>query len=155
MGEELFLGRRVRPRWPDGSRAVRTGAGVRRLADRLTRLDDDSGQRKADLPSAGKLDIALRQELRIDQRAMLDPEAPIDSEPAAKRVEAVLRTGMPRPRQRQRVDHPAEADERARAQTELVVEESEIEAGIMRDQGTVAEEIDQFLHPLVEKRLVG
>ena len=38
---------------------------------------------------------------------MLDAVAAVDSEAHAQGIEAMLRAGMPRPRERQRVDHPA------------------------------------------------
>ena len=113
----------------------------------LDPLGDDVGQGEADLAAAGQLDIALGEELGVDQGAVLDPQAPVDPEAGAQRVEAVLGAGMPGAGDLQRVDHPGQADERMAAIVELVVEEAEIEAGIVRDQRTVAEEFEQVLAP--------
>ena len=52
---------------------------------------------------------------------------------------------MARAGEHQRVDHPAHADRRAAAALKLVIEEAEIEAGIVRDQRRIADEFEQFL----------
>ena len=44
------------------------------------------------------------------------------------------------------------ADERPAARAELVIEEAEIEAGIVRDQRRIADELEQLLAALVGKR---
>ena len=62
---------------------------------------------KADLPPPGQFDIDLGKQLRVEQRAVLDPVTAIDAEPYAQGVEAVLGARMPCPREGQRVDHPA------------------------------------------------
>ena len=74
-----------------------------RLADchgpgRFRCTGDASGvgdQAEADLAAAGQLDIDLREQLRVEQRAMLDALAAVDAEPRAQGVEAVLGTGVP------------------------------------------------------------
>src|SRR4051812_23813755 len=52
-------------------------------------------QAKADLPTTGQLDINLCQQLRVEQRAMLDAMAAVDPEPNAQSVEAVLGAWVP------------------------------------------------------------
>src|SRR3954470_7704215 len=107
MRGELLRGRRVRPRRPDLDRDSRRI----RLADLpADRHRDDLIEPEADLPAAGQLDIALGEKLGIDQRAMLDTQAAIDSEAGAERVEAVLGARMPGTGELERIDHPAEAD---------------------------------------------
>ena len=53
---------------------------------------------EADLPPAGQFDIDLREQLRVEQRAVLDALAAIDAEAHAQGVEAVLRAGVLRAR---------------------------------------------------------
>ena len=52
-------------------------------------------QAEADLAPAGQLDIDLDQQLRIEQRAMLDPLRAVDAIAGAERVEAVLGARVP------------------------------------------------------------
>src|SRR4051812_42080475 len=150
MRGELLRGRSVRPRRPDldrDSRRIRLADGP---ADRHR---DDLIEPEADLPAAGQLDIALGEKLGVDQRAMLDAQAAIDSEAGAERVEAVLGARVPGTRELERVDHPAEADQRPAAIVQLMVQKAEIEARVVSDERAIAEEADQILDDLVEARL--
>src|SRR5215213_5491984 len=85
-----FLKRRKvrarRPRFAD--RHLARGSGQCHLAD-------FGHQSKADLPSAGQLDIDLRKQLRIEQGAVLHAMAAVDSEAHAQCVQAVLGARMP------------------------------------------------------------
>ena len=65
-------------------------------------------QAKPDLAAAGELDIDLGEQLRIEQGAVLDAVAAVDSEAHAQSVEAVLGARVLGPRQHQRVDHSRE-----------------------------------------------
>src|SRR4051794_8142518 len=90
---------------------------------RIFRLGDES---ETDLPAARQLDIDLRKKLGVEERAMLGPAAPVDSEPRAQGVEAVLRAGVAASGDGQGVDHPAHADDGPAANLQLMVEETEI-----------------------------
>ena len=46
--------------------------------------------------AAGQLDVDLREQLGVDQRAMLDALRSVDAKANAERIEAVLRARMPR-----------------------------------------------------------
>ena len=94
MRLKLLLGRRMGTRRPDfDDQGI--GAGGPGLGRRfLDPLGGEVGQGEADLATAGQLDIALGEELGVDQRAMLDPKAAIDPEAGAERVQAVLGPGM-------------------------------------------------------------
>src|SRR4051794_13831670 len=123
MGGELVRSRGVSPRRPNLDGDARRIPFGERHADRL---GDDFLEPEADLPAAGQLDIALGEKLGVDQRAMLDSKAAVDSEAAAERVEAVLGAGVSGTRQLERVDHPAEADQRPPAIVQLMVQKAEI-----------------------------
>ena len=141
----------------------------RRMRARRARLADRDGLRRseqgdaarigdqaeADLPPAGQLDIDLGKQLRVEQRAVLDAVAAVDAEAHAQRIEAVLGAGVPGAGERQRVDHAVHADRRAAATFELVIEEAEVEAGIVRDERRILDELEQLLGLLGEARLVG
>ena len=86
---------------------------------------------------------------------MLDAVAAVDPEAHAQGIEAVLGARMPGPGERQRVDHPAHADGRPAAALELEIEEAEVEAGIVRDQRRILDELEQLLGLLGKARLVG
>ena len=57
---------------------------------RRAAVDQLGDQGKADLAAAGQLDIDLGEQLRVEQRAMLDALRAVDAEARAERVEAVL-----------------------------------------------------------------
>src|SRR4029450_13942321 len=92
-------------------------------------------QRQADLAAASQLDIDLGEKLRVEQGAVLDPLAAVDPEARAQGVEAVLGAGVPGASQDQGIDHAAHADRVARTAPKLVIEETEVEGGIVRYQG--------------------
>lgn len=112
-------------------------------------------QTEPDLPSAGQFDIDLGKKLRVKQSAMTNPQAAVDSEPGAQRIEAVLGSRVTAPGKSERVDHPAGADRGMTAKTQLEVEKSEVEAGVVSDERRIADEFDQFRRSLDEQRLVG
>src|ERR1044071_264125 len=70
MGGELLVARAMGPRRPHLH--PHRARGVVETLVRPDRLGDDLSQPKADLPPPGQLDIALGEELGVDQRAMLD-----------------------------------------------------------------------------------
>ena len=150
MPLELLVRRSVRSCWPDLNPDRRV---VGRFFDCNRRLPA-SPERQANLPSPGKLDIALSEKLGVDQSTMFDPQAPIHTETGAKRVETVFGPWMPLPRKRQRVDHSRHADELAPTISKLMIKEAKIEAGIVRDERAVRDEGEQLFAPIVEARLV-
>ena len=95
-------------------------------------------QAEANLPPASQLDIDLGEQLGVEQRAVLDPLRPIDAVTGAQRVEAVLCARMARAGENQRVDHPRQADRPAPAALQLVIQEAEVEAGIVRDERRIS-----------------
>ena len=111
------------------------------------------GKAEADLAPAHQLDIHLRQELRVEQRAVMDAVRAVDAEARAERVEIVLGAGMALLRDRQSVDHPRHADMRSPAARELAIEEAEVEGRVMRHQRRVGDELDQLVNQLREQRL--
>ena len=129
-------------------------ANRHRAAAHATRRVGVGDQAEADLPAAGQLDIDLREQLRVEQGAMLDPVAAVDAEAHAQGVEAVLGAGMPGAGERQRVDHPAGADRGRPHYLEFVIEEAEIEGRIMRDQRQILDELEQILGRSAKQRLV-
>ena len=80
----------------------------------------------------------------------------VDAEAGAERVEAVLGAGEFRARAMASVSTiRVMQTQRPAALAELVVEEAEIEAGIVRDQRRIADELEQLLADVAEARLVG
>src|SRR3954463_518672 len=82
VARKLFFGSAVGPRRAHDDidrRSLRPGGqGGAILLDQL----GDEGE--ADLPAAGQLDIDLREQLRVEQGAMLDPLRAIDAEAGAE-----------------------------------------------------------------------
>ena len=98
---------------------------------------------KRRLPAAEQLEIDLRQNLGVEQRAVLGAGAVVDAVAGAERVEAVRSVRMAAARQQQRVDEAMLRDRRAAAEPELHVDEAAVEAGIVRDQRAVADEVGE------------
>ena len=90
-------------------------------------------QRQADLAAAHQLHIYLRQQLRVEQRAVQHAVRAIDAVARAERVQRQLGAGVTLLGDRQRIHHPRHADHVAPAAAELAVEEAEVERGIVRD----------------------
>jgi hypothetical protein len=93
-----------------------------------------SNKAEADLPTARKLDIDLGEQLSIEKSAVSDAEAPVHTEPCAKRVEAMLCPGMPSSGQHQSIDHSAQAHHRPAAELKLVIQEAEVERRVVRNE---------------------
>ena len=110
---------------------------------------------ETNLPSARQLDIDLGKQLCVQQRAMLHTMTTVDPEAHAQGIEAVLGTGMPGPRQLKRVDHSMHGHRRPAAFLQLAIQKAEVEAGIVRDQRRVFEEVEKRLGRLGKARLVG
>ena len=112
-------------------------------------------ERQPDLPPAAQFDIDLREQLRVEQRAVDGAVAAVDAVAVAQRIQAVLRAGVARAGEHDRVDHAMRADMRMAAALQLAVEETEIEARIVRDQRAVGDEFEQVQRAVPEQRLVG
>lgn len=144
-----FLGRgKMRPRRP--RLANNYGMKAARYADAGCLGD----QAQADLPAAGQLHIDLRKKLGVEECSVLHAMTTVDSEPHAQGVEAVFGAWMPGPGEHQRIDHAVHADGRSAAALELVVEEAEIETGIMRYQRRILDEVEELLGFLRKARLI-
>ena len=114
------------------------------------------GQAEPDLPPAGQLDIDLRQQLGVEQRAVPGAVAAVDAIAGAQRVERILGPGMARTGQRHGIDHPLTAKRWQPAHLKLGIDEAEVEPGIVRDQlGLVAQKLEQSGNFLVKARFVG
>ena len=104
----------------------------------------ESREFEADLASACKFDIDLCQQLGIEQGAVLDAVTAVDPIACAQGIERMLGAGMAPAGDRQRIDHPIRAHRLESAQGQLVIEKTEIELRIMRDQRRITEEIEKF-----------
>lgn len=112
-------------------------------------------QAEPDLTPARKFDINLREQLRIEQCAVLDSLAAIDSEAHAQGVEAMLCARVLRPREHKRIDHSAHAHRSFPAPLEFEIEEAEIERGVVSDEGRILDELEQLFRFVGKTRLVG
>src|SRR5690554_689933 len=108
------------------------------------------GECQANLPTAGELDVNLRQQLGIEQSAVQNAVASIYTVADAKRIERVLGARMPAAGQHQGIDHAIEQDFRMAAQAQFVIEEAKVELGIVRYQRRVLKEVDQLKGMFVE-----
>src|SRR3546814_12253320 len=79
----------IGPNDADWSRLVRKNAF-------FSRNSSGEGQCQSDLPAAGKFDIYLRQQLRIEQRAVFDAVGTVDAVTSAQRIERMLCSRVPR-----------------------------------------------------------
>ena len=93
----------------------------------------------------------------IEQRAVQLAAGIVHAELVAQRIQVVLLAGAHLARHAQRVDDLAAGlgDALAIEQAELVVEEADIEGGVMDHQVGAADELDEFAGDLGELRLVG
>src|SRR3954471_13033398 len=134
----------------------RPGLADRHRSCRLPDRDDPGlgDQAQADLATARQLDIDLRKQLGVEQRAMLHAMAAVDPEAHAQGVEAMLGAGVPGPRQSKGVHHPAHGDCRPAAFFELEVQEAEVEAGIVRSKRGILDEVEELLDFFRKARLV-
>src|SRR5688572_16237647 len=141
-------------------RAREVRARNSRLTDRNRRAADMDfsrvgigNQAETDLPAAGQFYIDLREQLRIQQGAVLYAKAAIHAKACAKRVQTVLGAGVPCAGEHQSVDHPAHADDRPPAEQQLVIEEAEVERGVVRYERRIAKKLDQLLDLVREQGL--
>src|SRR3546814_2570337 len=77
----------------------------------------------SDLTATGQLDIDLREQLRVEQRAVEHTVAAIDAETGAQGIERVLGARLALARDRERIDHPLPADRHPPAAAKLAVDE--------------------------------
>ena len=114
-----------------------------------------AGQREARLTAADQLEIDLRQELRVQQGAMLVPRRGVDAETLAQRVEIGRRTRELAPCERHRVERPLGGKRRAVERRQLRVEELEVETRAVDHQFAVGEELEEGLDDIAERRHIG
>src|SRR5579872_3427224 len=69
-------------------------------------------------------------------------------------VEPVRCTGMLAARKKQRIDQPLAPDQRTAGALKLGVEEADIEAGVVDDERSIAEEPDELIGNSCKSRLV-
>src|SRR5690606_52837 len=114
-------------------------------------------QRQCSLPP-GHRQVDVCQNFRVEQSTVQLALRIVDVIAIAQRVEIVLLAGVSLPRHDQRVDHLAQlldAYIAAVEQLQLVVEEADIEWGVVDDQFGAANEVQQLLDHMAEQRLIG
>ena len=146
MGRQLFGARGVRP-----SRARRLGAAGTGLGTALARAVEIEDR----LRSAAQVEIDLGQQLTIDQGAVQRALGAVDLEALAERIETGPRAGIALPGQGKGVDHPPPLQHHLADLAQLVVEEADVEIGVVDDQRIVADEVQEVLGDGTEERLVG
>src|SRR5690349_16567775 len=150
----------INARWRSSSSAAAKcgGAGLANN-DRPLRFGDAHGTRlgdeaETDLAASGQLDIDLRQQLRVEECAVLHALAAVDPEANAERIEAVLGAGMPGPRQRQRIDHPAQRHAGPAGALELEIQKAKVEGRIVGDERRILDEVEELVRLLRKARFV-
>src|SRR3546814_12776871 len=98
----------------------------------VSRNSAGEGQIQSDLPAAGKFDIYLRQQLRIEQRAVFDAVGTVDAVTSAQRIERMLCSRVPRTGNGQSIDSPFIAQLRGPAQRQHATQKPNVELGLMR-----------------------
>ena len=102
--------------------------------------------------------IDIRQYLGVQQRAVELALGIVDAIPATQIVEAVLLAGVPRACECKRVNYPATRGDTSKApveQRKLVVDEANVEGGVMDHQLGTRNEIKKLRGDLGENWLVG
>ena len=118
--------------------------------------DIDLGdQFEADLATAHQLDIDLREQFGIEQRAVQGAVAAVYAIARAQRIERIFRAGMTGAGERNGIDHPLHPKAGKIAHRQFGIDEAEVEPGIVRDQRAVRDEVEKFLRTRGEQRLVG
>ena len=114
-------------------------------------------ERERDL-AARHREIDVGQDLRVEQRPVQIAARVIDLVAATERVETIALPGMSLTRQRQGIDNGAQIlNTRSiwAPLTELMIQESNVESGVVDDQLRTAEIRDELLSDVSEARLVG
>ena len=137
----------------DGSRRTRNEP-PRRLVDREPADFNPFVERQRPLAAAGQLAVDFDQNLRVEQRPVLDALRAVDPVAVAQGVEAVGLPGMFPAGQRQRIDHAVHADRVASEPLKLGVEKAHVEFGVVDDEPRVPDESQEVLDDRGERRLV-
>ena len=100
-------------------------------------------------------EVHVREDARIEQRAVQVAAGVVDAVALAERVEAVALAGMHAPRERERVADAAVIGNPRRAPCgrELGVQEADVELRIVDHELGVVHEGEEFLHHIDEGRL--
>lgn len=120
-----------------------------------TRLGADRCELQPDLPAPEQFDIDLREQLSVEQRAMMGPHRTIDGKAAAKRIKTVFRAREFASRNGECIGCAFGEDRRFSAAFELGIEEVEVERCVVRDQLIIANKFQKFINYLGKPGLVG
>ena len=119
----------------------RAGTGSRsKIEPRLLRTDQP--------------EVNVRQQLAVEERAVLGARGVVDPVAAAQRVEIVRAAGVLAPRQRQRIRHILHAERREPEAAELVIEKAHIEGRVVDDEPGIAQQFGDFVRHVADERLV-
>src|SRR5207253_444606 len=113
------------------------------------------GEGKRALPP-GHREVDVREDARIEERAVELPRRVIDVVALAERIEAVALTRMELARERERVEHLADGGDLARLAgqpRELGIEKRDVEGGVVDHELGAGEELEQLIGDLSKARL--
>src|SRR5258708_10798935 len=99
---------------------------------------------EASRATADQLEIDSGEQLAVEQRAVLGPRREIDLEAPAQRIQARLRPGKTPAGERERILDGA-AQGLLAEPAQLGIDEFEVELGIVNDQPSVADEIQELV----------
>jgi hypothetical protein len=106
------------------------------------------------LPRFYELEVDFRQELGVQQGAVLGAAAGVDAIAGAEIIQAIGTGGMLAPRQDECIDEALASDRNLSRAFELGIQKAEIESGVVGNESAVADELQQFLSDLREPRFV-
>ncbi len=121
------------------ARGVRAAIAAARLQRR--RRGADVHEAEIRLLAADQLDIDLGQDLGVEQRAVLGSARIVDAIARAQRIEVVGCAWMFSARQRQGVEGAGRIERRRADAGEFRVQKADVEAGVVRHEPRIAEEL--------------
>src|SRR5690606_17757009 len=107
---------------------------------------------------SGHRETDLGEDLRVEQRAVQLALRVVDVVALRERVERVALAGMHLPRERERVEHAAARADVAcgtAQQPKLVIDELDVEFGVVDHELRAAHEIEELVDDVREARLLG
>ena len=134
--------------------AVARGVGLGRAVGCGHRLRPLARKQQIGLTGPQHLDIDVGQELAVDQGAVLVAHGGVDAIALAQGVEARLGAWVLAPRHGERIDDPAHRYRSELETGQFVIEEIDIEIGVVDHERRVADEIHEVARELVKTRLV-
>ena len=105
--------------------------------------------------AADQLDIDLREQPAIEQRAVLVALRQIDAVAVAERVEGVRRARMPPPGERQRIDDAVPPQHGSATRSSSALRKPKSKAALCMTSIAAVDEGQQIVGELAEARLVG